>query len=368
MTIIIKPTYGCNFRCVYCYLTNITKSDSSMMKYELTESLIYQAIQMNRKKGKKYLTIIWHGGEPLLWGIENYRRIFEFVESHSEGVNIKQCVQTNLSLIDADYIQLFKNHKVRVGFSLDGTKEINDKQRLTVNGKGTFDIIMNKVAMCKASGLHVGCILVGSKNFKGRIKEVYDFLCANELNFTFNPLFIAGEAVNAGDAIAISPKEYAEMAIELFDLWYDDKSNRLKESAFVDIASYFVSKTRKSRRCMFAANCQDSFMAVSPSGDVFPCGRFCETCTQYSYGNITRESLESIVDGIKNTEIYARSKYIENGECSKCKYYGLCHGGCLHDGFLNKKDFKSKTFLCQAYKLIFSHIEQRILPLTQTGY
>ncbi len=363
MTIIIKPTFNCNFRCSYCYLTNGVKSDSRTMKYEVAENLISQAVALCHNKRRKTLTLIWHGGEPLLWGIENYRRIFDFAEKHSEGVCIRQCMQTNLSLIDAEYIKLFQRYKVKVGFSLDGTKPINDLQRRTIDNKGTFDIIMDKVAMCKTAGLNMGCILVGSKNFIGHIGEVYDFLCANNLNFKFNPLFNAGEAVNAGPSIAISPEEYAEMAIELFDLWYYDKKHALKETTFIDIASYFVSRTKRSRGCMFSANCQDAFMAVSPSGDIFPCGRFCETNTRYSYGNIINESLDAVVSNIKRSEIYARSKHIENSSCAKCKYFQLCHGGCLHDGFLKNGDFKSKSFLCTAYKRIFSHIEQRVSSL-----
>ncbi len=360
MTIIIKPTFNCNFRCSYCYLTNGVKSDSRMMKYEIAENLISQVIALCHKQSRNTLTLIWHGGEPLLWGIENYRRIFEFAEKHCDGVRIRQCMQTNLSLIDAEYIELFKEYKVKVGFSLDGTKSINDLQRRTIKGEGTFDIIMDKVAMCRTAGLDIGCILVGSRNFVGHIGEVYDFLCANNLNFKFNPLFNAGEAVNAGASIAISPEEYAEMAIELFDLWYYDKEHALKETTFIDIASYFVSKTKKSRGCMFAANCQDSFMAVSPSGEIFPCGRFCETDTRFSYGNINEEPLEDILLRRRRSEPYVRYDFIKESSCNKCQFFNLCHGGCLHDGYLNGSNFKSKTFLCAAYKHIFRHIMQRM--------
>lgn len=334
-----------------------------MMSYELAEKIITQIIQLCQKKKHKNLTLIWHGGEPLLWGVNNFKRIFYFINQHCNGLKIKQRIQTNLSLINDEYIRLFKEYNVRIGFSLDGPKSINDTQRKLINGKGTFDVIMKKVEDCRLAGLNIGCILVGSRNFMGKIPEVYDFLCANNLNFKFNPLFCAGEAVNAGTSIAISPEEYAEMAIELFDLWFDDKSHALKETTFIDIASYFVSKTKRSRSCIFAPNCQDSFMAISPTGEVFPCGRFCETDTRYSYGNISTESVDTILRNIQKSEIYARNKCIDESSCSKCKYFQLCHGGCLHDGFLKNGDFKSKTFLCTAYKQIFNHIEQRVSPI-----
>jgi hypothetical protein len=48
------------------------------------------------------------------------------------------------------------------------------------------------------------------------------------------------------------------------------------------------------------------------------------------------------------------------GSCKNCKWLNICHGGCLHDGFLKSGDFRSKTFLCSAYKKIFAHIEKRM--------
>ena len=334
-----------------------------MMSYELAEKIIMQIFQLCQQKNHKIITLIWHGGEPLLWGVENFKRIFYFINQHCNGLKIKQRIQTNLSLINDEYIRLFKEYNVRIGFSLDGPKPINDTQRKLINGKGTYDVIMKKVEACRLAGLNIGCILVGSRNFIGKIPEVYDFLCANNLNFKFNPLFSAGEALNAGKDIAITPEEYAKMSIELFDLWFYDNKNSLKETTFIDIASYFVSKSKRSQSCIFASNCQDSFMAISPTGEVFPCGRFCETDTSYSYGNIAYESVEKILHNITKSKIYARSEFIEDHSCSKCKYFQLCHGGCLHDGFLKNRDFESKTFLCSAYQQIFSHIEQRISSL-----
>lgn len=333
------------------------------MRYEVAEHLISQLIELCRSKRHKVLTLIWHGGEPLLWGIDNYRQIFHFAQEIGKDICIKQCIQTNLSLINDEYINLFKEYNVKVGFSLDGPRQINDAQRLTSKGEGTFDTIIEKVNKCREAGLNIGCILVGSKNFVGHIPQVYKFLCKHKLNFKFNPLFEAGEALIGGKSIAITTDEYAQMAIELFDLWYYDTENNLKETTFIDIASYFVSRSKSSRSCIFSTNCQDKFMAVSPTGEVFPCGRFCETDTRYSYGNITKDPLGTIIENKKESEIYNRGKQIENSSCSKCRYYQLCYGGCLHDGFLAKGDFMSKTFLCGAYKQIFAHIEKCVAHL-----
>ena len=297
-----------------------------------------------------------------MWGVENYREILQYSAIELSEFRVKHSIQTNLTLINQDYIDLFKQYNIHIGFSLDGYKTINDLQRVFTNGNGTYDVIMNKLELCRKHGLSLGCIVVGSKKHIGHIPELYDFLSKNGLNFKFNPIFTAGEAINNNDEYGITPDEYSSMTIELFDLWFNDKEHKIVESNFVEIASNIV--TKHTNGCMFGKNCQDNFIAITPTGDVMPCGRFCDnSLKQYSYGNIKTDSLENILNRIKVTNIYKRYSYIEKGSCSKCDFLKICHGGCLHDGFLKSGDFESKTFLCSAYKKIFSHISERIKEL-----
>ncbi|MDE6417540.1 MAG: radical SAM protein [Duncaniella sp.] len=359
MTIIVKPTYACNFRCKYCYLSSDTKTSNQTIDVEFMKGVISQVKEIVCNKQKRPITFIWHGGEPLLWGIENYREVFSFMNEELHGINYKNAIQTNLSLISEDYIDLFLQHNIRIGCSLDGTKEINDSLRVTNDGNGTFSTIMEKIALCKSRGIDLGCIIVGNKKHIGHIPELFHFLSEKKLNFKFNPLFKAGEAADDFENLGITPDEYAEMCAELFDLWFYDNKHQIKESNFEEIAANLIS--HKPSYCIFGKNCQDNFFAIAPTGDVMPCGRFCDTdLLRYSYGNLHSEKLADVLPRIKYSDTYLRSEHIEHTDCKKCRYFDICHGGCLHDGFIKSGDFKSKTFLCSAYKRIFQHIETQL--------
>lgn len=359
MTIIVKPTYACNFRCRYCYLNSSTKNSHQILDVEFMKDVITQVKEVVSAIPKQPVTFIWHGGEPLLWGIENYREIFSYMEDELRGIDYKNAMQSNLSLIDDDYIDLFLHHDVRIGFSLDGPKDINDTLRITPNGEGTYSTIMRKLKMCQSKGLSIGCIIVGNKKHIGQISELYHFLCEKNLNFKFNPLFKAGDATDNFENLGITPDEYADMCIELFNLWFYDSKHHIKESNFEEIATNLIS--HKPSYCMFGKNCQDNFFAIAPTGDVMPCGRFCDTdLLQHTYGNLHFEKLADILSRIKYSEAYLRSEYIENCDCKECRFFDICHGGCLHDGFIKSGNFKSKTFLCSAYKRIFNHIENQL--------
>lgn len=330
-----------------------------MMSMSLAKLFVEQLESYVNKNHIHRLNLIWHGGEPLLWGTSNYSQIFEVIWTAFKNIHLKISIQTNLSLLNERYIELFKRYNVHVGFSLDGEQDINDTQRVYPDGGGTFEDIMSKVALCREKGVSIGCIVVGSRKHVGKIRELYSFLTENKLNFKFNPLFISGEAKNNDGEYGITPNEYATMAIELFDLWYNDERNEIIESNFTEIASNLV--TGKTSHCLFGSNCQDNFFAIGPDGDVFPCGRFCdEAYNDLSYGNIKETPLEEILKRRVDTEPYKRASYIAAGDCSKCIFFNICHGGCLHEGFLQTGDFKHKTFLCSAYKKIFSHISSLI--------
>ena len=106
MTIIIKPTYSCNLRCKYCYLSNETKQQSRLFNLEFAKRIIDQIKQVLQQTPRRKLTIIWHGGEPMLWGIENYRAIFAYMQQELGDYEVQNSMQTNLSLVNDEWIDL----------------------------------------------------------------------------------------------------------------------------------------------------------------------------------------------------------------------------------------------------------------------
>ena len=127
----VKPVgSACNLDCKYCYYLDkesIYGGREPRMSDELLESYIRQYIEGNRVDT---VTFTWHGGEPMLAGLDFYRRAVALQRKYACGKRIENSLQTNATLIDREWCDFLKEHNFLVGVSIDGPQSIHDGNRL----------------------------------------------------------------------------------------------------------------------------------------------------------------------------------------------------------------------------------------------
>jgi uncharacterized protein len=143
--------------------------------------------------------------------------------------------------------------------------------------------------------------------------------------------------------------------IQLFDIWTKDERTNLNLTMFTEIAGNIGSG--KTNLCCFTKNCQQGFTCISPNGDIYPCGRFCESA-DFNFGNIRTTDLEHVFEKKKIFFETERFDKIMHKDCKECRFLQICNGGCMHDAYISSGSVWEKTNLCNAYKRIFEHIEQ----------
>jgi uncharacterized protein len=95
-------------------------------------------------------------------------------------------------------------------------------------------------------------------------------------------------------------------------------------------------------------------------GDVFPCGRFVGH-DEFTLGNINDNSITEIFSNQRLIDFQNRENFITS--CGSCSYNYLCNSGCPYEAFVQYNSILEKTYLCEAYQLIFSHVESKICKL-----
>jgi uncharacterized protein len=107
---------------------------------EIEDCFITRLDEHLRKYTPETISIVMHGGEPLLFGkkrMQNFCRKMRILEKQL-GVNIRLSVTTNGILINDEWVKIFKEHDVHVTISIDGPKRIHDINRLLPNGLGSL--------------------------------------------------------------------------------------------------------------------------------------------------------------------------------------------------------------------------------------
>lgn len=144
--ITLQVTQQCNFRCEYCVYsgTYLNRSHSSKrMKFSTAAKGIDFLI--NNSKNNNTICISFYGGEPLL-EFDLIKQCIEYAEEKADGKNLIFSMTTNASLLTTEIAQYLNDHNVNLTISLDGPKEIHDKNRkLALNNQGSFDKVIDNV-------------------------------------------------------------------------------------------------------------------------------------------------------------------------------------------------------------------------------
>lgn len=143
----INPTLNCNFRCWYCYEEHQIKSLISQVVVDGIISFANKEITEN--KYLKTFTLSFFGGEPLMY----YHKAAELIITkirdicHDNGVHFRCHFTTNGYLLSGTIIQSLKNTDVSFQITLDGSRECHNKVRYSLNGNGTYDIILHNAIL-----------------------------------------------------------------------------------------------------------------------------------------------------------------------------------------------------------------------------
>ena len=117
---IIKVVDYCNFKCEFCRYT--TNNARNKMSIDLYKTIVEKTIKYNLANGWKRICVYFHGGEPLLWGMDNFKQAVAFQHEMKEAyptITIENNVQTNGSLLNDQWIDFFKdNTQIRDAYQL----------------------------------------------------------------------------------------------------------------------------------------------------------------------------------------------------------------------------------------------------------
>jgi uncharacterized protein len=170
--LIIQPTPFCNINCSYCYLPG--RSSKAVIEYATLWNLFSQLFASGWLKNR--LEVVWHAGEPMVLPIDFYVDAFRLIDRlRPRTFEVLHHFQTNGTLIDGKWCELFRRERVRVGVSIDGPKHLHDRYRVTRSGRGTFDKTIAGVRLLRRHQIPFHVISVISTANMASAREMFEF-------------------------------------------------------------------------------------------------------------------------------------------------------------------------------------------------
>lgn len=353
LTAIIKITNNCNLRCKYCYTPD--EAFQGNMSIGVLSRFINETSKYIELRNPINFTFLWHGGEPLLLGLEYFKSIKKMQDRIIKGNNYVNLVQSNITLLTDEYCEFFIKNNFKLSTSLDGPPKLHDSNRVYRDGKGSFNDVFSKIKMAKNHGIDISTLLVINRQNIDKIEELYDFFQSENIDCKFSLLTLTGQALHNYEHVYVHPDEYADCIIKLYELWINDTKDTSYILNLEDLIDTILQNAPVE--CTHLRNCQRHFFSISPNGDVYPCGRF-QGIDKLCYGNINKIPLIEILDSKRRKSVI---KLLDerNKRCAGCEWLNICNGGCMHHAYNGVGDIE-KDYYCSAYKRIFEHVKESI--------
>lgn len=147
----LQVTQQCNLRCEYCGFSGLYNDSRQHANKKMDFAVAKRAIDffLNHSNERNQIHLSFYGGEPLL-EFELIKKSVEYIKQNVSGKQITYGLTTNGTLLKGEIAEyLLKNH-FNISVSLDGPKEEHDANRRFVNGRGSFDTIMENVRQIQA--------------------------------------------------------------------------------------------------------------------------------------------------------------------------------------------------------------------------
>lgn len=348
-SLLVKPaSFGCNLRCKYCFYLQKEKffPGKHMMTLEVLEKMIssFLAVDMpNHSFG-------WQGGEPTMMGLDFFKKVVEFQQKFGRnGTNVSNGLQTNGTLLDDEWCKHLAEYNFLVGISIDGPPEIHDKNRLTVNGKGSHALVMKGLEAMRRNNVEFNVLtLVTSANINSPV-AIYNYL--KELGVNYHQYIECVEFDDKGNLteFAAQPELWGEFLCKIFDEWYEKDRYTVSVRFFDSILMKLVDNVANS--CIFDTDCRQYFV-VENNGNVYPCDFF--VLPEYKLGNIMENTWEEMAESSLYEKFGAR-KNQWNKKCETCKFLKICFGCCPKNRPDHGSDPTALSILCRGWEMFYEH-------------
>jgi uncharacterized protein len=379
--VMAKPTGAvCNLDCEYCFFLSkelLYRGSRFRMAEELHETYIRQLLESHHQAPE--VVVAWQGGEPTIMGLDFFRHSIELQRMHRRpDQRILNVLQTNGTLLDAEWGSFLKEHEFLVGISIDGPREMHDRYRVDKGGKPTFDRVLRGLDCLKRYDVDWNVLSCVNAANGDHGSEVYRFL-RDELEAHFIQFIPVVERATAdslttndegdtdsngrrlytqeGDRVSnrsVLPDQYGRFLIEVFEEWVRRDIGTVYVQMFDTALAHWCGL--QGGLCVHDETCGVQ-LALEHTGDLYSCDHFVEP--RFLLGNIKQTHMLKLISSPQQREFGLDKRNTLTRYCRHCEVRFACNGGCPKERFaISPYGEPGHNYLCRSYELFFRHVDR----------
>jgi len=350
-TLVLMLTTSCNLACRYCYEDReegcVPPAGGGEVPREMSPEMLRGSVAfLLDHAGDRKVSVTFFGGEPLLRfplirsAVGEARRM-----ATERGKEISFSITTNGTLLTREIAGFLKQNGVSVCLSIDGTREIHDRNRPYASGRGSYEDVVRGIELLMEGGN--GFPVAARVTLGGGavdVRKTFDHL----RGLGFHEVGFAPASAAEGSPAALTEEELCEVMDgfrDLADGYVDDVRER-RVPVFSNM-SQFLALIHRGDPMPYPCGAGIGMLAVDPSGAFYPCHRLCGVGDSFGAprSGISGEARVRFLDGARRRR--------ESG-CDACWAKNFCSGGCYHDAYLRQGDlFAPSTHYCRWIKELF---------------
>lgn len=363
-SVILKATEWCNAHCTYCDVVHKPEPEVRTMSLDVLERFYVRVDEWLRARPWDRLEIVWHGGEPLLAGLDFYRAARRFADARCPTTKhrIDHSMQSNLTCFSEEAADVLWDLGLRsLGTSYEMYAGIRGMGR-KVDSAAYNRLFMEGVRILEKKGFDWGLIYVVCKPAVLDPLGTFRFLTnlRPRGNFMMNPVLLYEEG---NEDLRISVDEYVDFLGTIFPVWWAHRHRWPNVNPFRSYVTNLL-EGGKQLACVESGNCADSHFNLSPDGSLSQCGRS-NDYGLLDYGDVDTKSLTEVFDDAQRDLLRHRNQVLFETDCKDCRFWTICHGGCPLDAWADKGTMMAKTPWCLTKK---DFLEKYFEPITGTRF
>ena len=316
----LHAAHDCNLRCRYCFAsTGDFHGERSLLPLETGKKALDWLVA--HSGNRRQLEVDFFGGEPLM----NYAVVHDLVlyareleKRHAKRFQLT--ITTNAVGLTQERMEFLNREMHNIVLSLDGRREVHDYMRPMVNGKGSFDVALEKakqlVKMRKDGQYYVrGTYTARNLDFGNDVLALADE--------GFEQLSIEPVVLPENSPYAIRREMLPQICAE-YDRFARIYLQRRKDGSWLNFFHFMVDLdggpcVKKRVKGCGAGN---EYVAVTPEGDIYPCHQFVGR-PGYKMGSVLTGEFDRDMQ-----RAFAANTLLKKPKCSSCWARFFCGGGC----------------------------------------